>query len=187
MLRRPALVLLLATALGMSSSGPAAAHTEVLRAEPAPAAEVSGVVDAVVLTFLDPVQPGVTIEVRDDAGAAVPGLGVAELDEEGRVARVAFEPLTVAGGYVAEYRFTALDGDTQRQSHRFTFAPGGAPPSDPPAVSPPAPPIAEIPEGPDGTTTAVIAAGAVIAVVAGVAAFTAFRRRRQVRSTGATK
>ena len=107
---------------------PAGAHTEVQRASPAPAEEVTGVVDHVELTYLDPVQPDVQITVVDDAGDPVAGLGPAGLSADGRTARVEFRPLVAAGGYVVEHTFTARDGDQQRETYRFTYRPAPAPP-----------------------------------------------------------
>ena len=108
---------------------PAGAHTEVQRARPAPAQEVTGVVDHVELTYLDPVRDDVRITVVDDAGEPVAGLGQARVGADGRTARVAFRALAAAGGYVVEHTFTALDGDQQRETYRFTYRPTATAPS----------------------------------------------------------
>ena len=110
--------------VAVGAVGPALAHTEVLRAEPAPAVDTSEPVDSVELTFLDPVLPDVTITVADDAGTPVEGLGETELSPDGRVATVGFEPLGAPGGYVVEYSFTAEDGDRQTETYRFTYRAG---------------------------------------------------------------
>ena len=102
---------------------PAAAHTEVLRASPAPGEEITGTVDRVELTFLDPVQPDVSIVVGRAIGEPVAGIGTVEVPADGRSASVAFPALDDSGDYVVEYRFTALDGDTQRETYRFTLLP----------------------------------------------------------------
>ena len=109
---------------------PAGAHTEVQRARPAPAQEVTGVVDHVELTYLDPVRADVRITVVDDAGAPVAGLGQARVGADGRTARVAFRALEAAGGYVVEHTFTALDGDQQRETYRFTYRPAASAPDE---------------------------------------------------------
>ena len=115
-----------ASALG---AAPAGAHTEVQRASPAPAQEVTGVVDHVELTYLDPVRADVRITVVDDAGEPVAGLGQARVAADGRTARVGFRPLEASGGYVVEHTFTALDGDQQRETYRFTYRPSARAPS----------------------------------------------------------
>ena len=117
--RRLAVALLLSGSLVLRP-GAAGAHTEVQRYEPQPGTEVRAPVDQVRLTFLDPVLPGAAIEVADDAGTPVDGLGPTELGEDRRVATVRFEPLDAPGGYVVDYRFAAEDGDEQRETFRFT-------------------------------------------------------------------
>ena len=149
----------------------ASAHTEVLRAEPAPASTVTGIVDEVSLVFLDPVQPDVRIDVRDDRGASVPGLGAARLDDSATVARVGFDPLTAAGGYVVAYEFTALDGDAQSQTYRFTFRPATAPDDD----------------GNDGLPVTTLVGLAVLAVAVVLVGVTVFLRRREESSPPVTK
>ena len=145
--------------------GPAAAHTEVLRSSPAPAEQVSGRVDAVELTFLDPVQAGAEIVVLDDAGEPVEGLGTAELSADRTTARVRFAPLEAAGDYIVEYAFAAEDGDGQRQTYRFTYQPA--------AESPP-----EEPEDGDSVDLMrLVVVALVLAALAGVAAVASRRRR----------
>lgn len=100
---------------------PASAHTEVLRSTPSPGEVLDGPVDSVELTFLDPVQPGVTIVVSGALGEEVPGLGPVEVSDDGRNATTSFPAVTRAGDYVVEYTFTAEDGDTQRETYRFTI------------------------------------------------------------------
>ena len=95
----------------------------MLRAEPAPGAVATGVVDQVTLVFLEPIQPEPAVVVRDDGGNPVPGLGTPALRDGGTVAEVPFAPLTRAGGYVVEYRYLGLDGHPMRQTHRFTYEP----------------------------------------------------------------
>ena len=145
---------------------PAGAHTEVRRAEPAPAEEVTGVVDHVELTYLDPVQADVQITVVDDAGGPVTGLGPTRLSADGRTARVDFEPLVASGGYVVDHTFTARDGDQQRETYRFTYRRAAAtPPSSP--------------DGGDGRWVRIAVVGALAVVV--VAAAVVLRARRPGR------
>ncbi|MGK2930265.1 MAG: copper resistance CopC family protein [Acidimicrobiales bacterium] len=107
--------------VGPAASSPAGAHTEVLRASPSPGEEVAGSVGVVEFTFLDPVQPEVTIAISGGLGEPVAGLGPVEVSDDGRIATVSFPELTDSGEYVVEYRFTADDGDTQRETYRFSI------------------------------------------------------------------
>lgn len=166
--RTPALVvaglLALAGFVGPTAWSPAGAHTEVLRADPAPGAVVTGPVDEVSLTFLDPVQPGVTIAVTAELGDPVAGVGAVEVGDGGRQASVSFPAITAEGEYVVEYRFTAEDGDTQRETYRFRIEGG---PED----------GADRDEADGAGAGALIGGGAVaVAVVAG--AVVSLRRRR---------
>ncbi len=115
--------LVAAVSLGATA---ASAHTEVQRATPGPGEQVAGRVDQVELVFLDPVQPGLDIEVVDGDDAPVAGLESARLGDDGRVARVRFDALTTIGSYVVTYGYTALDGARQRGSYSFRFTGGGA-------------------------------------------------------------
>lgn len=119
-----AVVLTLGALVGPTAWSPAGAHTEVLRASPAPGAEVAGPVDEVSLTFLDPVQPEVTIAIAAALGDPVAGLSEVEVSDDRRNATVSFPALTDTGEYVVEYRFTAEDGDTQRETYRFSIVEG---------------------------------------------------------------
>jgi hypothetical protein len=128
----------------------------------------------VTLVFLDPVRPELTVVVQDDAGRTVAGLGEPVLREGGTVAEVAFEPLAEAGGYVVDTRFTALDGDTQRRTYRFTY--------EVPAFAVQPPPAA--PRSTEAGTVAGMVAVAAVVVWSGV---DAVRRRRQGRGYPAAK
>lgn len=125
MLRRLAVIALLC-ALGLGLIGavgapPAGAHTEVLRAEPGPGAAVAPGVSEVSLTFLDPVLPGVVIEVADATGTAVPAEGAVTLSEDRRRAALPIRPLVEPGAYVVRYEFVATDGDRQADTYRFVI------------------------------------------------------------------
>lgn len=117
----PALVFTIIIAI--AASAPAAAHTEVQRATPAPGEVVTSTVDSVELLFLDPVLPSVVIDVATTDGVPVDGLGSVEHSDDGRTATLAFAPLAEPGGYVVSYEFVAADGDAQQDAYRFTFAP----------------------------------------------------------------
>ena len=146
--------------VGIGWAGDAGAHTEVQRAEPAPAAVVSAPVQRVTLTFLDPVLPGVTIDVvAEDAEASVAGLGAVALGDDGRVATVDFDSLP-PGRYVVSYTFVAEDGDEQVDAYRFTVeAPGDGGTSA-------------------GGTSAVWLVAAAVSVVVALTLIVAVRRRR---------
>jgi methionine-rich copper-binding protein CopC len=156
------------------TAGPAAAHTEILRAEPAPGAAVTGVVDEVTLVFLDPIGPELTLLVRDDAGAPVAGLGDPVVRDGDTVAEVGFDPLTEAGGYVVDVRYVALDGDTQRRTHRFTY--------EPPALD-----GQPLPRAPSGTEASTVVGMAAVAAALAWSGASAVRRRRKGLSGPAAK
>lgn len=138
--------------------GPAVAHTDVLRASPSPGEEVTGPVGSVELTFLDPVQPDVRIDVRDPSGRPVVGSAVAH-SEDGRRASVTFPAQDRAGDYVVEYRYVALDGDASRETYRFTLLPPE--------------------QGEDGPGTGALAGVGAVVVVLLVGLAVALRRRRR--------
>lgn len=102
--------------IAMFGAPPARAHTEVQSASPGPAQEITGVIDEIVLTFLDEIAPGATIEVSGPSGRDLSSTAPV-LD--GRVLRAAIEPVDEVGDYVVRYSFTALDGDDQDESYRF--------------------------------------------------------------------
>lgn len=155
-----AVVLTIGTLVGPTAWSRAGAHTEVLRASPAPGEEVAGPVDEVSLTFLDPVQPEVTIDIAAELGDAVTGLSEVEVSDGGRIATVTLPAVTDPGDYVVEYRFTAEDGDTQRETFRFTVV--AAPDED---------------EDDRGGIGAVVGGGAVVAVLLAGVVGSLLRRR----------
>ncbi len=115
----------------VAASGPAFAHTEVRRSSPSPGEVVVGIVDSVELEFLDPVLPTVEISVRfededqvDDE--PVPGSSDVAHTGDGLGASVTFDALTVAGNYIVDYEFVAVDGDAQVDAYRFTLDPSTA-------------------------------------------------------------
>ncbi|MDZ7674063.1 MAG: copper resistance protein CopC [Acidimicrobiales bacterium] len=108
------------------TAGVAGAHTEVQRATPGPGEVVTGAPEAVELRFLDPVLPGVRIDVSDADERAVAGLGDVTVDDGNRRARVGFAPLD-PGVYVVTIEFVAEDGDRQREAYRFTVEAAGEP------------------------------------------------------------
>ena len=126
------------------------------------------------LVFLDPVQPEVTVVVRDDAGAPVVGLGEPVVRDGGTVAEVGFEPLAEPGGYVVDVHFTALDGDTQRRTHRFTYE----------SASFSVKPLPATPRRIEPSTVVGVGAVAAVLVWSGIHAV---RRRRQGRADPAAK
>lgn len=103
------------------ASSPVAAHTEVQSATPGPGEEVIGSVDEIVLTFLDQILPGATLEVSGPSGAVgTEGDAV----QDGRVLRLPIEAIDEPGDYVVAYSFTALDGDHQNEAFRFRIVEG---------------------------------------------------------------
>ncbi len=122
MVRRSLLLALVLVAWFATS---ASAHTAVRRAEPGPGETVSGVVDRVVLEFLDPVVPTPDVVVRGPDGQPVPGLAPATMTAPDTVERT-FDPLVDAGTYEVDYTFVATDGAQQSEAHQFRFEPGAA-------------------------------------------------------------
>ncbi len=112
--------MLVAAAVAVSTARPAFAHTEVRRASPSPGEVVVGAVESVELEFLDPVLPTVAISVRTVDGDTVDGVGEVAHSDDGLEASVSFAPLSVAGDYVVDYEFVAVDGDAQIDAYRFT-------------------------------------------------------------------
>lgn len=94
------------------------AHTEVQEASPGPAETVTPGLATVEVRFLDPVLPGVTLDVVDADGMPVDGLAEPAADTTGRTVAVTFAPLA-AGTYEVRLQFVAEDGDAQ--SERYTF------------------------------------------------------------------
>ncbi len=145
----------------LGTGAPAWAHTQVQRAVPSPGERVSGTVDHVELTFLDPVDPSVTIEVTGEDGRTVSGLRPVALSPDRRQATVRFDALGAPGAYVVAYRFAGADGDVQRQSYQFTYLASSA--------------------GPDADTgggnTAALVGGVAVVLVLGLGAVVALRRR----------
>ena len=160
-----ALALALVTLALLAIAAPAGAHTQVQRSVPGPGARVSGVVDHVELTFLDPVEPSVTITVRGDDGRPVAGLGSVQLRDDHRQATVHFDALRAAGSYVVDYRFAAADGDVQRQTYQFTYRPSAADTTDGGAAP-----------------TAAVIGGIAVALIVVVGFAVALRRRRVTES-----
>ena len=117
--RRRLLLWLAAVAALVVLALPAAAHTQIRRATPGPGETVEAPVEEIVLEFLDPVLPTPVIEVTDEAGAPVAGLGEVRLAGDD-VARVAVGPIEAPGDYQVDYTFVALDGAAQEGAHRFT-------------------------------------------------------------------
>lgn len=154
-------MLTLAVLVGPTAWSHAGAHTEVLRASPAPGAEVTGPVDEVSLTFLDPVQPDVSVTVTAELGDPVTGLGEVEVSDDRRNATVSFPAITDPGAYVVEYRFVAEDGDTQRETYRFSVI--AAPAEDEPDR---------------GGVGVVVGGGAVAVVLVAGVAISLLRRQR---------
>lgn len=121
---RAALVALVVLAAAVLAP-PAAAHTQVRDASPAPGETVTGTVDRVVIEFLDPVLPTPRIEVTGPDGEPVDGLGETEQTADD-VAEVSFDPLFEVGRYQVSYEYASLDGFPQDGAHEFTFDEGGA-------------------------------------------------------------
>ncbi len=116
---------LLGAVLVAAASAAAGAHTAVRSAHPGPGATVSGVVDRVVLEFLDPVAGAPDIEVRAPDGGPVPGARPATLSSDGRVGERRFDPLVEAGRYRVDYTYVALDGAAQVGAHEFRYQADG--------------------------------------------------------------
>ncbi len=128
--RRAVFFLLVVTALAFAR--PAQAHTAIERATPGPGEAADAGVDSVEIVFLDPVLPGVTVEVADLDGRPVAGLSDTDHSADRTTATVTFEPLD-AGDYAVRVVFTAEDGDQQEETYRFTVEGAGTTTTAPPA------------------------------------------------------
>jgi methionine-rich copper-binding protein CopC len=102
---------------------PAAAHTRLVRAEPAPRAALAVQPGRVVLRFSDPVEirfSTLTVETAD-------GLGVDARDartdaDEPRRVSVGLKGGLPPGVYTVRYRVLSADGHVVSGSYRFTLA-----------------------------------------------------------------
>lgn len=81
--------------------------------------------DAVDVTWLDPVLPDPVVEVFGPDGQPVAGLEPAALVARDQ-AQVRFDPLVEAGTYQVDYVYTSTDGHAQQGAHTFRFTPGDA-------------------------------------------------------------
>jgi copper resistance protein C len=113
---RPALLALL---LGLAAAGPAAAHAQLERAQPAVGAMVAAPPAEVSLSFSEPLEAAFSaVEVRDAAGKRV-DKGDARLSPgEAKRLTVGLGPLA-PGTYKVIWR--AVSADTHRTAGDFTF------------------------------------------------------------------
>ncbi len=182
-------------AVAPAGAGPAAAHTELVAAEPARDATVTSLT-AVRLRFTDPLRPefsAVAVTATDDARVVSGSPAVAGTEIT--------VPITVtgAGSYTVAYRVLSADGHPVEGSYTVSVAPQLAPQTAPPSTSaavpagtPPSPPTSAAPTEVVATGAAWNATGAgvggpsLVGVGAGLVVCTAFlgaglvwRRRRR--------
>ena len=115
-LRLVASMAVLAGAVLLLGTSPAAAHTDLLQSSPGAFTEVGGTVDFIDLVFVDPVRD-VAIEVVGPDGAAVDGrMEVAD----GQIIRYRMPALQMVGDYTVSY--TMISADEDESAGRFSFA-----------------------------------------------------------------
>lgn len=184
-----AIVALVAGLVVLLTATPAAAHNQLIEAEPSPDSELAAPPEAVELVFVEPLDPEyTTVVVNDDAQSPV------ELGEpviEGGRVRVSL-PALAEGAYTVAYRVVSADGHPVQGSYSFTVNAADRTPSpepgEPAAVEPTGDePTAErlaatgdADEGGGGGAGALVAAGAAAAglLVAG-AIYLWWRRHRR--------
>lgn len=204
-LARPAGIVaavVLAGLVVLAPSGPAAAHNQLIEADPAPEARLTTAPEVVELVFAEPLDPEFTTVVVNDAAQSPLALGEPEI-EGGRVT-VSLPSRLADGEYTVAYRVVSADGHPVQGSYSFTVTAGGAAPTrsaepaaaEPsatasPSAAPTEPPATAAPseaaEGPAvvdagfrGFGGAAVAAAAGVAGVIGLVAAGAYlwRRRR---------
>jgi methionine-rich copper-binding protein CopC len=114
---------LLAILLLLLVAVPAAAHTRLVRADPAPRAALAAPPGRVVLRFSDPVElrfSTLTVETAD--GLAVDSHDARTDADEPRRLSVGLPPALPPGVYTVRYRVLSADGHVVSGSYRFTLA-----------------------------------------------------------------
>ncbi|MGF1663772.1 MAG: copper resistance protein CopC [Kineosporiaceae bacterium] len=152
--RLPAAVVAVAAIALLATA--AHAHTELVAADPAPAAEVAPGAVTVSLT-LRPLSeaPEPAVAVRDAAGADLTAGPAVMVDAE--TACVPTAPLP-PGSYTVEYAVTAEDGHRVIDDYAFSVADGGTPVA-PGACAPAAAPAVETPDAGGGAQAPATAPG----------------------------
>ena len=107
------------TALALSASGPALAHSRLARAEPPADSRLKPPPSEVRLTFTERLEPSYSgIQVKDERGAKV-DRGDAHVDPANALLlRASLEPLA-AGNYTVDWRVLSIDGHVSEG--RFAF------------------------------------------------------------------
>lgn len=77
------------------------------------------------IEFLDPVQPGASIELTAPDGTPVPVAGGPESVAGGSVVVQRFEPIREPGDYRVDHDYTADDGGAQSGSYQFEVVAAG--------------------------------------------------------------
>ena len=150
-------VALVAGLTGARGAAPAWAHTALAGTTPAAGATVTEPVDAVRLTFTEPVSPGLAQVVVSGPDGAEVTSGEAQVAEQ--VVTQPLQALPVAGSYRVAYRVVAADGHPITGQLQFVadqaataaaVPPAPAPPvaDDAAAVAAPSPPPAQEPRDP---------------------------------------
>jgi copper resistance protein C len=165
-----------AATLAVLTGGPAWAHNSLTDASPARNATVKKAPEQVKLTFLQKLDPNLTIAVSDADKRKV---AAGEPEANGKVGTLTFDEPLANGTYAVTYRVVSTDGHPVQGSYRFTVAdPSAAPAAAAPAApstaptSPAAPPAVEtVPTSNSGGGgdwwLVVVGTGVAIALVAG--------------------
>jgi copper resistance protein C len=126
-----------AAILAVLTGSPAWAHNSLTDASPARNATVKKAPEQVKLTFLQKLDPNLTIAVSD---ADKQKVAAGEPEANGKVGTLTFDEPLINGTYTVAYRVVSTDGHPVQGSYRFTVAdPSAAPASAAPAAPSTAP------------------------------------------------
>ena len=149
-----AVVLAVATVLGLVAAQPASAHTDLLQGSPAPGQNVGGRIDFIDLVFTEPVSEAVITVTFD--GEVLSGTMAAT---EGPIIRLDLdEPLSDPGRYEVRYEMISFDLDDTVETFFFTY--------DPAAPEPPR--LGVVVESSGTNWAAIIASAVLLAALAGL-------------------
>jgi len=120
------LALLCGVLLGAAATGPAAAHTTLLFADPAIGGAVPASPALITLVFDEPVTfAGVPVRLSDDRGQPI-GLGPARFEQGDRVLAVPVTDHLARGVFEVRWQVVAADGDPVGGDYRFVVGPATA-------------------------------------------------------------
>ncbi|GGK29133.1 hypothetical protein GCM10010124_22360 [Pilimelia terevasa] len=152
-LARLSAAVLVALAAALAPAAPAAAHNQLTSASPAKGAALRAAPTAIVLRFLEELDPAfTTVVLTDGAGQKVP---TGEAAVAGTKGTVPIRQPLANGSYKVAYRVVSVDGHLVQGAYPFTVA-------DPAAPAPPTPTPATAtgtPVGPEPTPAAAAGSG----------------------------